>query len=88
MAPVAEMLAQLNEPNGRLRKNWLSRLIDRWFLFRQSVPIGAGALQQRAGLITSIRSTGRKRVSSLRADEAEMYTFLYPLDARHLIHRN
>jgi hypothetical protein len=45
MAPVAEMLAQLNEPNGRLRKNWLSRFLDRWFLFRQSVPIGAEALQ-------------------------------------------
>jgi hypothetical protein len=26
---VAEMLAQLNEPNARLRKNWLSRFIDR-----------------------------------------------------------
>jgi hypothetical protein len=26
---VAEMLAQLNEPNARLGKNWLSRFLDR-----------------------------------------------------------
>ena len=100
---VAEMLAQLNKPNARLGKNWLSRFLDRhpdlktarnrglgskritaaipsqiegWFthvddvvqrfnihpragfLLYQSVPIGAEALQQRAGLITSMRSSG------------------------------
>jgi Tc5 transposase DNA-binding domain len=26
---VAELLAQLNEPNARLKKNWLSRFLDR-----------------------------------------------------------
>ena len=31
---VAEMLAQLNEPNARLGKNWLSRFLNRHPRFR------------------------------------------------------